>query len=303
MRAAAVLVAAIVLSPLAVAQMDETSFTTPRHLRVAYGDVPLSPAVEPDGRWNAVVYHRIQHGGGALDEPFTIPQGFLADGATCTCGAVNWTAAGGRVTAPDVAAGTIVVAVASHLASSPSDPIAVTFPDAAGKEWSAAFYLRQGQSVAWSGGAPQVLPGAQRPEYTIHQFTGSGAAPVFTVNAAGVEAVVPPAAGPNPWLYAAVAFVVGAVVWALLVRQGVVQKRSRKQVVAMAAHEQIAAKETAPVLEGKKRALLAALKDVELAHQSKEMDTATYDAVKGEFKRQAVTVMRALETVETGKKE
>ncbi|MFO1536051.1 MAG: hypothetical protein ABR586_10330, partial [Thermoplasmatota archaeon] len=86
--------------------------------------------------------------------------------------------------------------------------------------------------------------------------------------------------------------------WAFLVQRGMVQARGRKQVAQVAAHTEAAAQDPPAVLEGKKRALLAALKEVELARQSQEMDTPTYDAVKAEFKKQAVTVMRALETAD-----
>jgi len=52
----------------------------------------------------------------------------------------------------------------------------------------------------------------------------------------------------------------------------------------------------AAVLEGKKRALMAALKEVEVAKMNNEMPPEVYDAVKADLKKQAVTVMRALES-------
>ena len=41
---------------------------------------------------------------------------------------------------------------------------------------------------------------------------------------------------------------------------------------------------------------LAALKEIEVAKMNNEMPTDVYDAVKADLKKQAVTVMRALET-------
>jgi hypothetical protein len=101
------------------------------------------------------------------------------------------------------------------------------------------------------------------------------------------------------WLLMGVAFFLGMVLWAFLVSRGAVQRRSRKQVVATAPHAE-AAREGQAVLEARKLALMAGLKELEMARMNKQVDDAAYDQVKGEFKAEAVTTMRAIE--ETGGK-
>lgn len=298
--------------PLAGAQMTENGFTGNSHLRLAYGDVPLSPAVEPDGRWNAVEYHRVHHSGGALLETFDITPGFAVDGVTCTCGNVTVTDATAFMVSSkgDVAAGDYVLALSYHMVrlEQATFPAAIVFRPLISGPWTATLYLRQGQSVYSRWAETATLPGASHPEYTIHSFGGDDGAsqsPVFELNsAAGVAAAPgsPSGLAQSPWAYAAAAFILGALVWAFLVRQGIVQKRTRRQAVAVAAHDE-AGKEPTAVLEGRKRALMAALKEVELAKMGREMDNATYDVVKADLKRQTVAVMRALEAAPDKKPE
>lgn len=174
--------------------------------------------------------------------------------------------------------------------------LALSIPAGLESDAVVVLYVPAGRTVTAPGTPTQELPCTQD-DCTIREYKGTAAAPLASPFVVTVtSAAVAPPAGPNPWIYAAVAFVAGCILWALLVRGGMVQKRSRRQSVATAAHEEIAAKEPRPVLEGRKRALMAALKEVEIAHQAKEMDTATYDAVKAGLKRETVNVMRALES-------
>ena len=174
--------------------------------------------------------------------------------------------------------------------------LALSIPAGLESDAVVVVYVPAGRTVTAPGTPSMELPCTQG-GCTIREYKGTAAEPLPSPFVVTVQSAAAPApSGPNPWIYAAVAFVAGCILWALLVRQGVVQKRSRRQAVATAAHEEIAAKEPRPVLEGRKRALMAALKEVEIAHQAKEMDTATYDAVKAGLKRETVNVMRALET-------
>ncbi|MES2155619.1 MAG: hypothetical protein V4510_10830 [bacterium] len=292
---AALAIVAILVAPAGAAQMTEFGFSGTSHLRVAYGDVPLSPATESAGQWHAVEYRRITvPAGGSVAQLFAVSPGFAFENAACTCGNVTWQA--GQVTSPSsVPAGSYVIAITTGISAGPADPVVVRLQTPGSDTASATIYLRQGQMVAGAQAETQVLPGADHPEYTIHAFEGIPHATSFVLNAPGSPVAASGASGTNPWLYAAAGVIVGAVVWAFLVKRGAVQRKSRKQVATTAAHVEAAQAEPVTVLEGRKRALMAALKELELARQANEMDVPTYDTLKAELKKETVTVMRAID--------
>jgi hypothetical protein len=137
-------------------------------------------------------------------------------------------------------------------------------------------------------------PGASTDgQSTIQVF--SGLPDPFWISVAPAAAAAPPPSAGFPWLYSGAAFVLGCIAWSLLVSRGLVQRRSRKQTAAVAAHVEASRSETPALLEGRKRALMAGLKELELARQANEIDVATYDQLKAELKRETVIVMRALD--------
>lgn len=295
--------AATLLVPPTAAQMTENGFTGDSHLRAAFGDVPLSPAAEADGRWNVVEYQRLHHAGGPLIAGFAMTPGFAVDGATCTCGNVSLQHAVApapstgveQVTASNVPAGVYVVSLTYHRdgVGGPGLPQGLLFTPAAGP-WTATLYLRSDQTVLTGAAQTQDLPGADHPEYRIHEYAGSDRQAFFELN--GAPVVTPmPASATNPWLFAASGFIFGCIVWYFLVSRGVVQRRTRKQVASTAAHVEAAQNEALPILEGRKRALMAALKEIEMARQADELDLPTYDTLKAELKKETVTVMRAID--------
>lgn len=300
--AALLALAAAAPLPVAGADMTEHGFAGPAHLRAAYGDIPLTQTVEPDGRWNVVQYVRMEHSGGqSVTVGFNVPPGFVVDDPSCTCG--NVTLTGFEVTTQqDPGAGTHVFALAMHTPPNGAPAAVPLLYQPSVSPWTATIYTRQGQTVSSTVAETTTLPGADRPEYTIHAFGPASGVGYFGLNLppTATTTTAPPE-GTSPWLYAAAGLLVGAALWALLVARGMVQRRTRKQVAAPAAHVEAAKAEPVTVLEGRKRALMAALKEVELARQADEMDIPTYDALKAELKKEAVTVMRAIDETKGSK--
>jgi hypothetical protein len=291
--------AALLLAAPVNAQMD---FGQSYQVRAGVGDLPSTPAAERAGTWNVEQRLAVTLNGTARDLHFTLPVGSGLETVSCTCLHFTHQAKAGSVTVTLAANNTGNTATVTVLSSQPF-ATAVAFslraPPEAGKDAAVILFVPNGSTFAAPGTPSTTLPTTDGTA-TIQAFTFNAAAPLpdpyWAAIHPGTTAAAPvPAAQGFPWLQAGAAFVLGIALWALLVQRGLVQKRARKQVAQVAAHTEIAAQDSAAVLEGKKRALLAALKEVEMAKQSQEMDTATYDAVKAEFKRQAVTVMRAID--------
>ncbi|MEA3144403.1 MAG: hypothetical protein QOG31_1727 [Thermoplasmata archaeon] len=291
------LVAAVLAAPVQ-AQMD---FGQSYQVRAGVGDIPSTQAVERAGAWNVEQRLTVPLGG-AKDLHFTLPAGSALETVACTCASFTRQAQAGAVTVSLAANNTGNTATVTVLSSQPfSTAVAFSLraPPEAGKDAAVILYVPMGSAFEAPGTA--TSPGSSTDgTATIQALTYTAASPLPDPFWAAIHpgatttAPAPPAAG-FPWLQAVAAFVLGLLLWAFLVQRGIVQTRGRKQVAQVAAHTEIAAQDPPAVLEGKKRALLAALKEVEMARQAQEMDTATYDAVKADFKRQAVTVMRALD--------
>ncbi len=294
-------VAALLLAlPAAHAALtDDQTFPETSMMRVAVGDIPRTTATEPAGQWNVVEYQRVHDAGTTSWAPgvFALPAGNTFDGADCTCGNVTVSRSPSgqyQVDYPaSVPAGDYVIAFRHH---HPLTDYAFNVRYANGDGATKVnFYLAGGYTVL-SNVQPLVKDlesTAENPGYRIWQFQQPDHGEAWFVLTTQIQAA--PATGPN-YILVGVAFLAGAVLWAFLVARGLVQKKTRKQEASVAAHVEAAATDSAPVLEGKKRALLAALKEVELARQANEMPVEVYDVVKADLKKQAVTVMRALET-------
>lgn len=292
-RAVVLTVLALVLAPAVQAQ-EEFGFQESYFVRVAVGDVPTTDDAEADGMLNVVEYVRLEHDGNQTQ--LTFDADAAGDDVSVGCDCASASRTGDTITVgSNVEAGTIVVRLGhSHpfqdqafvpLALEPTGDAAVTF------------YLTDDRGVESSAEPATTLPGAGF-DGTITQFDEVAVwfavlpadAPAFT------EAPRSPVApeGGIDLLSIAVGLLAGALVWSLLVQQGVVQKRRRQEVVA-AAHKEVAQTDPKPVLEGRKRILMAALKDLEMARMNKEIGDEAYDRLKADFKKQAVTTMRALE--------
>lgn len=296
---------ALALAPAAHAAMsDQTDFTQAYYVRAAAGDIPatMTPTVEPEGQWNIVQYIRLVHTQGtASTATFGLPAGATADGFSCSCASYTTRQDGALYLATVNAtepAGNPVVAFRSHAPLAGAWALSLPAPSTTG-DASVNLYVPTG-SIAESNLAAGPSPGLRSTDgrYLIYEFHGQTSdlqTAWFTVHPGTASTVAAPATPMSPWLFAVAGLVVGCILWALLVARGIVQKRSRRQVAAVAAHVEAATNEPPAVLEAKKRFLMGALKDVELAKQNGELENNVYDAVKADFKRQTVTVMRAIE--------
>jgi hypothetical protein len=288
---------------------DTTDFTEDSYLRLAFGDIPRTTAQESPQQWNLVEYQRVTDDGASASgwSPgvFSLPAGFEFDSADCTCGNVTvHLLPDGQYQVdypPSVPAGEYVIAFRAH-----SQYSTVSFLYAPeNTPWTASFYLVDGQEIASSLDASVAgLPStAENPGYEIWSYTATagqdqGISAWFVAghDAPGTVGMAGRGMAINPWLMLAVGALLGILLWAFLVSRGTVQAKGRKQMANTAAHVEAAAHDPPAVLEGKKRALLAALKEIEVAKMNNEMPNDVYDAVKADLKKQAVTVMRALES-------
>ncbi|MEA3190180.1 MAG: hypothetical protein QOD77_762 [Thermoplasmata archaeon] len=305
MRVLTTVLLVLVLLPAAQAQMD---FSQPYQLRGAIGDIPSTATAEPASGFS--LEQRIELNLTAAQQIFVpIPRGSAVVRAETATHQAGFNA--GQQVVFNLTAGAHTLFVTTNQAfGGRTYGFELENPNF-GAQAIAIFYVPNGaaldtpvpvtQTLPCTGGAPCTIQvhaaSAEHPFpmpfwVTLHP---AGGAPGGTATTTTVTA---PAGAPTlgqmlPWLVGAL--VLGALLWALLVSRGMVQARSRRQVVATAAHVEVAKAEPVPVLEGKKRALVAALKEVEVARQNNEMPVEVYDQVKADLKRQAVTVMRAIE--------
>lgn len=297
----ALLLAAALLVPTATAQIP--SFNEDYQVRAALGDIPTTTAREPAGTWN--VEQRIQvafdNNASELDRTYLVrlPAGSTLVNATCDCARSTHTQTGDTLSfriEPLTQSGERTLTILTsqpigdvygfRIAPTSATDLVVILYVPVDKDVSSNVDLREvGLSTDQSATLSYVQLTAS--QFPFHAW--------FSIHPAGNAPAAPQAdANPLPWLFLVLGLAAGALLWSQLVARGIVQKKSRKQVATTAAHVE-AAKESVPVLEGKKRGLLAALKELELAKQANELPLDVYDAVKADFKKQAVTVMRALE--------
>jgi hypothetical protein len=279
------------------------AFTEAFQVRGALGDIPTTAAGEPAGAWNLEQRLTLAFdNASARSVTFRIPAGATLANASCTCGAAA--AASGRDVTFSLGAstpgGTHTLAVLSTQPGATALAFDLQRPVSAG-DGVVILYVPNGSAA--DGPFEPTSPGSSTDgSARIVVFQADPLPQPFWAAIRPATTGVDPAPGPDPaadslrWLFLGLGLLAGIVLWAVLVQRGVVQRKSRRQVVATAAHVEAAAAEPAPVLEGRKRALLAALKEVEVARMNNEMAPEVYDAVKADLKKQAVTVMRALET-------
>jgi hypothetical protein len=304
MRSAALLslafALAVLVAPTATAQPP--TYNEAFQVRAAVGDIPTTSAAEPSNAWNVEQRVLVQATNASQAVTLQLPFGSTLVDGNCTCGAQP-TINGRDVTFQVSGSGQQTVTVLSSQPTARAFGFEVLRPGVA-TETVVVLYVPtsyeveapvEGDSPGLStDGSARILEyrGASVPNpfwASLHLATtvGGDDGPAGSGQAWDDDVV---------WVFLALGIVVGAVLWALLVSKGVVQARSRKQVASTAAHVEAAANDPPAVLEGKKRALLAALKEIEVAKMNNEMPNEVYDVVKADLKKQAVTVMRALET-------
>ena len=298
MRRAPLLLSLAFLLATGPATAQPPTYSEPFQVRAAAGDIPTTAATEPTGAWN--VEQRYTASGNATGSvTFQLPHGSSLVNASCTCGAQP-TINGRDVTFASPGGSTMTVLSSQPLSrafgfeakrpTGPGGTVVVLYVPVSYEVEAPVDGDSPGLSTDGSARIVEYR-GASLPDpfwASLHVATAA--------DDDGSDPAADGGAGVNPWLMLAVGTVLGAVVWAFLVSRGAVQAKGRKQVAATAAHVEAAANESLPVLEGRKRALLAALKEIEVAKMNNEMPTDVYDAVKADLKKQAVTVMRALET-------
>jgi hypothetical protein len=304
-RAAAFLSLAVFAFALAVPSMaaQPPTYSQAYQLRAGLGDIPTTAATEAAGSWNVEQRLEVQFDNATeVQYGFELPAGATLAHASCTCGVTpdNGSAGVGFTVPSSTPSGTYTMTVLSTQAAGDVTGFSLDVPRAAGNSRVAIVYVPLGQEASAASEPSRSLPSTSGAA-TILEFTEVPSpfwVAVHPAAQAGGDSSGP-ASGPsgiNPWLMLAVGVALGAIAWAFLVSRGAVQAKGRKQVAATAAHVEAAANDPPAVLEGKKRALLAALKEIEVAKMNNEMPNDVYDSVKADLKKQAVTVMRALET-------
>lgn len=296
-RLLALLLLAVLVPHAQAALDDDTDFSEGYYVRVANGDIPRTDVTEGPG-WNVVEYVRVQHDGNRTE----VPLGFGGVDLGCTCDAttLEGTVA---VIADDVPEGEHTLAIRHSRPDNQAFSLDLAaFGASRTTDASINVFVPPGMTPT-TNAVPSVegLPSTDGTA-AIYQYNGTQDQPLpggfwLVVAPESVSSVQGPDA-PSPagfdWLALALGILGGIVIWAFLVQRGYAQKRRRQQ-VSESAHAELAARESKDVLAGRKRALLAALKELEVAKMNKEIDTPAYDQLKGELKRQAVTTMRALE--------
>ncbi len=309
----AVLLALALVALAAPAAAQPPLFTEAYQVRGGFGDIPTTPAAEPTGAWNLVQSLRIAHTEGtATNATLHVPPGYAVVAPGCSCPAFDSTESPGAVTiqvpaetpSGDVTVSLSVTATVGDAfgftlilpeGASPTDALVVLYVPVGSEAVGPVDSTSPGLSTDGASRITLFQGTAEAPMPLVPSFV---VAPVGTLVAPPVATPAAPAEEGFAWLELGLGLAVGVALWALLVQRGIVQRKSRRQSVAVAAHVEAAQNEPRPVLEGRKRALLAALKELELARQAQEIPVEAYDAVKADLKRQAVTVMRALETGE-----
>lgn len=302
---ALLVLAAVALAMPAAAQPP--TFPHAYQLRGAVGDIPTTNATEPAGAWNLEQRLTVRFDNGTPAQyAFQVPLGADLVNATCSCNPSQFTASARAVvfTFPTTQpSGAYTLTVTTTQPAGAAFAFHLDLPvDAAERDRIALMYVPRGSAYESASRADDALPSTTG-QATILQFNDVPSPFWLAVHPASAVAAGDAGGDDAAWrgwlLPVLVGVLLGIVLWALLVSRGVVQKKSRRQVASTAAHVEAAASDPPAVLEGKKRALLAALKEIEVARMNNEMPTEVYDQVKADLKRQAVTVMRALESSET----
>jgi hypothetical protein len=267
---------ALLLIGTASAQPD---FSGEDHLlRVAFGDIPTTSATETAGAWNFQEVLQLPNGTHYVEVP-----GFAqAKQFDCSCTAVA-SGNGWDITLTEAGAVTVTYRATGDV------PFAATV----NVDGPIVLFAPQGTHVESSRNGIFVGPTTEPTGLEIYQLGGSGTA-WFTVDPIAPSTVVVKDTSFGV-LELVLGLMAGLAIWAFLVQRGLVQKRQRKQIAGVATHKEIAKVESPETLDGRKRVLMAGLKELELAKMNQEMETPVYDTLKADFKKQTVAVMRAIE--------
>ncbi|HEX9816720.1 MAG TPA: hypothetical protein VGB18_07050, partial [Candidatus Thermoplasmatota archaeon] len=92
----------------------------------------------------------------------------------------------------------------------------------------------------------------------------------------------------TPYLFAFVGVAVGFLIALMLARRGLIAQKEKK-------FEKGGTMESRDMLSARRRTLMAALKELELAHDAKEIPDNAYAPLKEEYKAQTVRVMRTMD--------
>lgn len=304
MRSVALLSTAVLVALLAApsALSQPPSYTESFQVRAAIGDIPSTAAVEPANAWNIEQLVLVTPGNASQAVTLQIPYGSSLVNASCTCGGQP-TVDGRDVTFQVSGTGQQTVALLTSQPAARAFGFEVLRPGGPG-DGVVVLYVPNGYSFEAPAEPTQTLPSTSGTATIVEFRSGSLPNPFWA--SLHVAVAVDDGAGdsePGPlysdgivWIFLGAGVLLGIALWAYLVSKGTVQAKGRRQVAATAAHVEAATNEPPAVLEGRKRALLAALKEIEVAKMNNEMPTEVYDTVKADLKKQAVTVMRALET-------
>ncbi len=275
-------------------------------VRGAMGDIPTTDAVEPSGSWNQYEERRVTHNGSSTPVSFTVPPGAMDVRLECQCnGTVSMDGSTYTYTIDSTEPAGDLAVVFTHRRAIGTDGFGFALSGINGalrSDASMRFYIPENFILEGDIVPTASLPSTSaNPGLTIYVFDGTQDAPLpeamWFVAYPQTQSVSPPPADDGLDLLALLlGIAIGVVVWYFLVARGVVQARQRKQVVVKAEHQQVAERETTDVLEGRKRVLMAGLKELELAKANQQIETDVYDRLKAEYKKQTVTVMRALES-------
>ncbi len=295
------------LATLAAPSQAQPALDQAHIVRAGTGDIPATVDVqEPAGFWNVDETRTTPHTtGNHTDATFTLPVGStFGILASSNCNGTTLAPAGNQYTYridANTPSGDCTLTFTHRRAvdATRAFGFTVTVPSDLEDDTAIILYLPKGYALTGPRTPDVVLPSAlDGDRTTMHAFYGTTDRPLtgtIWFAAAPSAATTTVADEAFPWIPVIIAVLIGALGWAFLVQRGIVQKRSRKQVAAVAAHKEVASKEPRAVLEGRKRVLMAALKELEVAKMNGDMDVPTYDALKAELKRETVTVMRALE--------
>lgn len=259
--------------------------------RIAQGSFPSIYSIdEPSTGWNIAEYLRFDHDGTETRIALSSDQGTIFN-ATCDCGNVTIDGAA-LVIGNDAAAGNHLLIVGRNVDAGDALAIEFALSNTGGR---VVAYVPAGSHVATDYPATSEPLNCTDSPCTIEEYTRDGTHfAVLPGQATNGVVPTPPSEGGFdvlPWI---AGILLGAIIWAVLVQQGLVQKR-RKQEVVKAAHVEAAEAESKETLEARKRVLMSGLKELEKAKMAKEIDSDVYDSLKAELKRETVTVMRAIE--------
>lgn len=285
-----------------VAAQQNGIFPEAHQYRLGFSDLEHTDAVEDAGEWHLHIESQFLNLNDTFSTAYVLPDGFSFQGATVDC-TLNCSVQVRSRTAE----GELPVEITPLDAGSFNATLGLTLRGPSNLEYfgteidmpedSLLIVYVFDQDVVASKAAGSVLPSITQPGVTHYLFRGEEGPLRVSVLPAGTIPDPTPAVKEGFSLVIVLgAFVLGVALWYVLVQQGLVQAKKRKQVVSKAAHQTIT--DDKPTLEARKRVLLAALKELELAKGSGDLDLGIYDQLKAQYKKEAVTVLRALETAE-----